>query len=130
MKAIQRYDDEFTEFQEREKRYQDRESLRVAILENLVGQLKDRKVTNPIFTDLINDYMTLWDVKNELSFDIRNRGVSVRYQNGPEQWGHKKNESVAELNRVNSQMLKILNELKVYPEPLIVESKEDDIFEL
>lgn len=122
--------DDLIEYQERTKRYNDRRGLRDKILQNFNDQMEIKQVKDPIFYDLIEDYMTLWDVKNELTFDIKERGVSVRYQNGPEQWGYKKNESVAELNRVNTQMMKILNDLKIKPEPVIVTKKEDDNFEL
>jgi len=57
----------------------------------------------------LNDYMAMWDIKNELIKDIKDKGVSVKYQNGENQWGHKKNDSVGELNRINAQMLKILD---------------------
>ncbi len=43
--------------------------------------------------------------------DINERGVSVRYDNGGGQHGHKKNDSIAELHRTNNQMLKILSDL-------------------
>jgi hypothetical protein len=55
--------------------------------------------------------MALYDIKNKLIRDIKERGVSVKYQNGPNQWGHKKNDSVSELVRTNAQMLRILDEL-------------------
>ena len=122
--------DDLIEYQERTKRYNERRGLRDKILQNFNDQMEIKQVKDPIFYDLIEDYMTLWDVKNELTFDIKERGVSVRYQNGPEQWGYKKNESVAELNRVNTQMMKVLNDLKIKPEPVIAIKKEDDNFEL
>ena len=55
--------------------------------------------------------MALYYIKNKLIRDIKERGVSVKYQNGPNQWGHKKNDSVSELVRTNAQMLRILDEL-------------------
>jgi len=55
--------------------------------------------------------MALWDIKNALIKDIKKRGVTVTYQNGEHQWGVKKNDSIAELNKTNAQMLRILTEL-------------------
>ena len=81
------------------------------IKQDLIDQLERRGVYGQQYLDLINDYMALWDVKNALIKDIKERGVSVRYQNGKNQWGYKKNDSVSELTKVNAQMLRILQEL-------------------
>lgn len=81
------------------------------IKQDLIDQLERRGVYGQQYLDLVNDYMALWDVKNALIKDIKERGVSVRYQNGKNQWGYKKNDSVSELTKVNAQMLRILQEL-------------------
>lgn len=81
------------------------------IKNDLVNQLERNGVYGKHYLDLIDDYMAMWEIKNKLIKDIKARGVVVKYQNGPEQWGHKKNDSIAELNKTNAQMLKILNEL-------------------
>lgn len=81
------------------------------IKQDLIDQLERRGVYGQQYLDLINDYMALWDIKNALIKDIKERGVSVRYQNGQHQWGIKKNDSIAELNKTNAQMLRILQEL-------------------
>ena len=81
------------------------------IRQDLIDQLEERGVYGQHYLDLIEDYMALWDTKNALIKDIKDRGVSVKYQNGKNQWGYKKNDSVSELVKVNAQMLKILGEL-------------------
>ena len=81
------------------------------IRNDLVDQLERNGVIGNQYQDLIDDYMALWGVKNNLIMDIRARGVSVPWNNGGAQSGFKKNESIAELNKTNAQMLKILNEL-------------------
>jgi len=55
--------------------------------------------------------MALWEVKNKLIKDIKEKGVTIKYQNGENQWGYKKNDSVRELTNVNNQMLKLLDAL-------------------
>lgn len=91
---------------------------RSEIKKDLIDQLERKGVYGRHYLDLINDYMALWDIKNELIKDIKERGVSIKWQNGPEQWGYKKNDSIAELNKTNAQMLKILSELGLKAEPL------------
>lgn len=78
---------------------------------DLIDQLERKGVYGKHYLDLINDYMALWDIKNKLIKDIKDRGVSVEWNNGGGQSGYKKNDSIAELNKTSAQMLKILNEL-------------------
>ncbi|WP_144520137.1 P27 family phage terminase small subunit, partial [Bacillus thuringiensis] len=70
----------------------------------------------------VEDYMSFWDIKNKLIADVKDRGVSVLGANG----FMKKNDSINELNKTNTQMLKILNELglKVVSEEV---DEDDDI---
>lgn len=80
-----------------------------------MDQLDRNGVVGEFYIDLVNDYMAMWDVKNKLIKDIREKGVSIRYQNGENQFGYKKNDSVAELQRTNNQMLKLLDHLGLRP---------------
>lgn len=104
------------------------DKLRNELEQTLLEQLKKHNTNNVFFIDLVGDYMALWDIKNQLIKDIEEKGVSVKYQNGENQYGYKKNESVSELNRVNSQMLKILRELEIKATPIKLE--DDEKFEL
>lgn len=85
------------------------------IKNDLLDQLERNGVVGEFYVDLINDYMSMWDVKNKLIADIEKKGVSIRYQNGENQWGYKKNDSVGELQRINNQMLNILKHLELKP---------------
>ncbi len=98
------------------------------IREDLLEQLRERNIVESHYIDLVNDYIALWEIKNELIKDIKEKGVSVKYQNGANQWGYKKNDSVRELTNVNNQMLKILNDLGL--KPAKVEVEQDEEFEL
>ena len=94
------------------------------IQNDLIDQLERNGVVGNQYQDMISDYMALWSIKNNLIMDIRARGVSVAWNNGGGQCGFKKNESIAELNKTNAQMLKILNELGLKAGR--TEVKEDD----
>lgn len=83
------------------------------IYKSMIKQLKDRNILESHYISLVDDYMELWNIKNLLIEDIRERGVSVVWNNGGNQSGVKKNDSVNELVRVNAQMLKILSELGI-----------------
>lgn len=99
---------------------------RTAVKDDLITQLKRDGVAGELYLDLVNDYMAMWDVKNMLIEDIETKGVSVRYQNGENQFGYKKNDSVAELQRTNNQMLKLLSHLGLKPSRAEVEEADDD----
>lgn len=85
------------------------------IKSDLTLQLEINGTKGRYYIDLIEDYMHLWITKNLLIDDIESRGVVVEYDNGGGQKGKKKNDSVQELNKTNTQMLHILNELGLKP---------------
>lgn len=85
---------------------------RAAIKKDLVELLERKGIYGGHYIDLIDDYISMWEIKNCLIKDIKTRGVSVEYNHGSGQKGFKKNDSIAELNKINAQMLKILSELK------------------
>ncbi len=96
------------------------------IKQDLIDQLERQGVYGTQYLDLVHDYMALYDIKNKLIKDIKKRGVTVKYQHGKDQWGYKKNDSIAELNKTNAQMLKILSELGLKATNLEPESDPDD----
>ncbi|NEZ47972.1 RNA polymerase subunit sigma-70 [Clostridium niameyense] len=95
---------------------QELQQLGKEIKKDLLDQLEENEIYGKHYEDLINDYMALWDIKNRLIADIKERGVSVEWNNG-KQVGRKKNDSIPELNKTSAQMLKILAELGLKPSP-------------
>lgn len=87
------------------------ESEHERIKNNLLKQLKSKGAHEVMYIDLVNDYMALWNIKNKLISDIEKRGVQVTCFNSAGLEVHKKNDSVVELPKYNSQMLKLLNDL-------------------
>lgn len=82
-------------------------SLRDRIKDELHRQRESLGIKSIAYKDLVDDYMQFWDVKNKLIADINDRGVATPGANGV----LKRNDSVGELSKINTQMLKILNEL-------------------
>lgn len=83
------------------------------VRENLIRQLETTGANTPTFISLIDDYMDFWIIKEQTKIDIRLRGVYVPYDNGGGQTGTKENPSVAYQLKISSQMLKILQQLKL-----------------
>lgn len=87
------------------------------IKQDLLDSLKMNGIEGEQYIDLVNTYMELFNVKNCLILDIAQRGVSVKWSNG-KQTGMKKNDSISELNKTVTTMLKILDELGLKPEAI------------
>lgn len=94
------------------------------IKNNLLNQLKVRGANEDAYIDLVNDYMSMWRIKNQLIEDINTRGVQVKTFNSQGQEIYKKNDSIVELPKYNSQMLKLLNDLGL--SALECDSGDDD----
>lgn len=77
------------------------------IKQYLLQALKDKNADKPVFVDLVDRYIQMWETAIDLERDIEKRGVSVENQRG----GWSKNDSVALLVNVNKQMLIILDKL-------------------
>ena len=84
----------------------------------------DRNDATIYYLDIIADALKLNGESAEFIEDINKRGVSVKYNNGGGQSGYKKNDSIAELNKTNAQMLKLLNELGI--KATVADSGDDD----
>lgn len=89
----------------------DRKKERKLIQASLLAQLDEKGLNQEHYKSLVDDYLRMWDTKNALFDDVEKRGVSIEWNNGGGQNGWKKNDSVSEVNRISSGMLKILSEL-------------------
>lgn len=85
------------------------------IRESLLQELERNGNKKAYYSDLVEDYISLWTTKELLKRDIEERGVRVLYENGPNQRGFRKNESVDQIVKINAQMLKLLTELGISP---------------
>lgn len=85
-----------------------REKLRKQIEKDLNKQLKANGKTVNYHKDLVQDYLALWDLKNELLDDIKTTGISVKGMHGP-----KSNPSIGDMHKTNDRMIKILEALNL-----------------
>ena len=94
------------------------------IKKDLINQLKLKGADTPTFLSQVNDYMSMWVTKEMLIADIEKRGANISYDNGGGQKGTKKNDSIADQVKINSQMLKLLDALDIKSTTLIGEGEE------
>lgn len=99
------------------------------IKENLLNQLKIKDRYEEVYIDLVNDYMSLWELKNELIRDLKERGAQIEVINSKGFKQLKKNDSSDSLLKCNAQMLKLLTELGLSASEVIAnrDDDEDDI---
>ena len=90
-----------------------RETLRKQIEKDLKNQLKEKQIAGKHYADLIQDYLSMWDLKNEFMDDIRDNGIKVSGMHGP-----KSNTSIADFHKNNDRMLKTLDALGLKASPL------------
>lgn len=84
-----------------------------AVRNSLICQLRANGADTAAFIDLVDDYMQFWVIKEMTKIDIITRGVYITYNNGGGQSGTKENPSIAYQLKISSQMLKILQQLKL-----------------
>ena len=94
---------------------------------SLIAQLEEGGNNTPFFIGLVEDYMKLYVIKNELVDDIEERGVVCFYKNGKDQYGFKENKSVNDMIKVSGQMLRILSQLKIQPKEAISNEEDDEL---
>ena len=81
----------------------------------MLEQLEIKGLIQESYKNLVEDYMKLWIIKELLNKDIEKRGINIKYDNGGGQKGIKRNESITDITKINTQMLKILKELNLTP---------------
>lgn len=81
-----------------------------AIRDDLLNQLKNNGAEGLFYTDLVDVYMNLHIVKNELFSDLEKRGVVVEWING-KQVSTKRNDSLDGVNKTVTLMVNLLTKL-------------------
>lgn len=116
------------EKEEKEKRKKIIENKIHTIREDLKNQLLSQNKFGKQFEDMIEDYIFLVKLKEELQYDISINGIRYEAKTGNGYKTDKPNESVQNLLKVNAQMLKILQDLELKaPEEGPREGEGDDL---
>ena len=101
---------------------------RTDILESLREQLRKKEADISVFSDLLDDYMALYDIKKKLKTDIKKRGVSYETTSASGKATIvKQNQSVKDLVAVSKQMLTILDKLELTTDKTIKDDGDDKL---
>lgn len=92
-------------------------ALKKRIKDSLMDQLKESNKTGDYFENMVDDYIYLWELKEQLQYDIKENGLRISTINGNGIPVSKANESVQNLGKVTSSMSKVLSDLGLF-EPL------------
>lgn len=95
------------------------ETIRKRIKKSLQEQLAAKGADIEIFNDQINDYMTMWDLKEQLKDDIKENGLRLKYSTANGGKVEKDNPSVKQLPAVNKQMLMLLKQMDISTDNVI-----------
>lgn len=92
------------------------------IKKDLVSQLKENGTTAKHHMDMVDNYLTMWDMAQALEGDFHNNGVKIMTSTGS-----KINPSIPEYTKTNNQMLRLLSEMGLKPikQELEVDPDED-----
>ncbi len=106
-----------------------RETVRKRVKKSLVEQLKAKGADVDIFNDQINDYMSMWDLKEDLKNDILENGLRMMYHTANGGKAEKDNPSVKQLPAVNKQMLMLLKQMNISTDKAVKEGGDsgDDL---
>ena len=97
---------------------------RSEIKKDLLDELERNGTVGKYYTDLVDDYMSLWAAKNLLKADVKERGAVVEYVSNNGTINKRKNESVGELVKVNDRMVKLLEALGITPDGAVNDDDE------
>lgn len=86
-------------------------TIAALIKEDLLLQLQSINKIGKFYTDMVDDYIYFYQLKRKLQTDIRKKGLRYEQTNGNGILVEKPNESILNLTKINTQMLKILNDL-------------------
>ncbi|MEK5419388.1 MULTISPECIES: P27 family phage terminase small subunit [Paenibacillus] len=98
-----------------------RVTIRKRIEKDLMNQLKANGLVVNYHKDLVQDYLSLWDLKNKLFDDIQDTGIKISGMHGP-----KSNPSINDLHKTNDRMIKILDALSLNIPKVELNSNKDE----
>lgn len=97
------------------------------IRQDLIDQLQAKGKFQKFYVDLVDDYLKYYDLKKKLQKDIKDNGIRYTTINGNGFEVEKPNESIQNLTKVSSMMLKILSDLGLQ-QPEIEDTDEDGYY--
>lgn len=83
------------------------------IKEDLMKQLESQEKFGKHFEDMIDDYIEFVEIKEKLQYDIKINGIRYQNTSGNGFTTFRPNESITNLTKINTQMLKILQVLNL-----------------
>lgn len=98
------------------------------IKDDLLEQLEAQGKYQNYYLDLIEDYMKYYDLKRKCQRDIKEKGLRYEVVSGNGFKSEKPNESVQNLMKITTTMLKILDELGLQNPINTSDNSDDDYY--
>ena len=83
-------------------------TIKKEIKKTMLEDLKRRGLTEPVYLNMVEEYLELWELRRSLAEDVEVRGVSVL---DGARGGRTENRSISLSLQVSKQMLSIYNAL-------------------
>lgn len=91
----------------------------------MISQLREKGQSTSYYEDMVNDYISMMRIRDELQSRISELGTMISYSyNGSQNW--KKNDAVEQFNKITDRMVKHLDFLGLKPAENIKEEDDDD----
>lgn len=100
-------------------------SKKAQMKQGLLQQLEIGGLQGMHYVDLVDDYMTMFDVKNKLAREMKKNGPMIEWQNSDSQKGVKANPATKEFRETNKRMTELLKVLGL-KEPIYEGNDDDD----
>jgi len=100
-------------------------SKKAQIKQDLLQQLEMNGLYGMHYIDLVDDYITMFDVKNKLAREMKKNGPMIEWQNSESQKGIKANPATKEFRETNKRMTELLKVLGL-KEPIAIEGDDED----
>lgn len=102
------------------------ERKRKAVLKSLMEQLERKKAVTAYFTDMVEDYMSLWEIKEKMIKDVAENGLIIHRVNGNGIDCEIDNPFVKQIPNYNKQMLSLLKQLGLETNNVIADTDDED----
>lgn len=81
--------------------------------QSLIAQLEEKNIKTDYNLALVDDYVKLWKINKELHKDVKERGAKIKTYNSKGCEVTKTNESLTDIQKNESTMLKIYQSMKL-----------------
>lgn len=97
------------------------------VKDSLIAQLQAMGADTPVFLDLVDKYMAMWDTVDAMQADIRSRGLFYSYEGANGQTITKDNPNVKLMPGYIRQMQSLLHDMGITTDNILTGDGDDTL---